>query len=366
MKLRWKKIGCALLVLMLVVGGSLAAASAKTLTEWLAGFDSGENWFGLDYAFDITDTAACWKLLQQPITVLNVGEKEVVYPLVEPGGKKVNDDPLGGSIAGTTAAVHVLGKNEDGWTLIEGLDEYDRLIRGYVRTRLLKTVTPNNKFGLIIDKLTQQMYVFVGGELFSQCGISTGLPTDETPFNETASGEYLISSWVGAFENESLICDLALRFNNGDLLHEVPYMLLGDGTKRYSTYEGNLGEKASHGCVRVTRFATPEGLDQRWLWDNLKKNTKVVIWDDDGRRYPYADVMTPLYYNADGGKYYHAYDNCSGVKPEYIPMAGFLYLQLDEPGYDELEPCPFCVPVKSMRWADAFNAKRGYLPEDPQ
>ena len=114
----------------------------------LEGFESSITWFGEDFAYDITDEEACWELLQRPITVLDAGQREEIYPRVTPGGEKVNDDKLGGFINGASAAVHVLGEDEDGWTLIEGLDYYNRVIRGYVKTSLLKTVTPNNKYGL--------------------------------------------------------------------------------------------------------------------------------------------------------------------------------------------------------------------------
>lgn len=357
---------CLLAVLLLGSGlGASAAPKSKTLEQWMEGFASGESWFGENYAYDITDTAACWELLQRPVTVLDVGEREVVYPLAEPGGKKVNNDLYGGYIAGTTAAVHALGQDEGGWTLIEGLDCYDRLIRGYVKTKLLKTVTPNPTYGIIVDKLTQRLYVFKDGELFSDCGVSTGLPNKKEPYNETASGEYLISSWVGDFENEGMVCAKALRFNNGDLFHEVPYILLGDGTKRYSKFEAQLGQKASHGCIRVARLPNAQGLCQNWLWDNIKKGTKVVIWDDDGRAYPYPAPDTQLFYNTKGGKYYHAVEDCSGVRKTYLPLTGFSYAQMGETPFSKLEPCPHCVPVRSKSWIDQYNAARGFLPDGP-
>lgn len=361
-----KKMAAGLVAVLLFVAALCPApiAHAKTVEEWMAGYESAQNWFGEDFAYDITDPASCWELLQRPITVLNVGEREVVYPLVEPGGKKVNNDKLGGCIAGTTAAVHVLGKDENGWTLIEGMDEYDRLIRGYVRTKLLKTVTPNKKYGIIIDKLTQRLYVFIDGEFFSSCAISTGLANDEQPFNETASGEYLVSSWVGAFENEGMICEKGLRFNNGDLMHQVPYLVLGDGTKRFSSYEAKLGTKASHGCVRVARYPNDDGLSINWLWDNLKKNTKVLIWDDDGRVYPYPAEDTPLYYNPSGGSKYHSTATCAGVKEKYYPLSPFLYSELDGDSYKKLEPCDFCTPVKRKAWIDQHNLTRGVIDQD--
>ena len=309
--LRMLKRCAALMLLSALMLGGLPRASAKTVEEWLEGFETGETWFGEDFAYDITDEEACWELLQRPITVLDAGQREEIYPRVTPGGEKVNDDKLGGFINGASAAVHVLGEDEDGWTLIEGLDYYNRVIRGYVKTSLLKTVTPNDKYGVIIDKLTQRLYVFIDGKLWSSCSVSTGLPNDEQPYNETAAGEYLIVSWVGDFDSEGMICGMALRFNGGDMIHEVPHVLNADGTKSYSRWEALLGQKASHGCVRTQRRANEDGLNAQWLWDNLKRNTKVLVWDDKGRKMPYPDDGLELFYNPEGGQYYHADAYCS-------------------------------------------------------
>jgi hypothetical protein len=231
----------------------------------------------------------------KPITVLDVDETESVYPLKAPGGEKVNEDKLGGFINGASAAVHVLGSDEDGWTLIEGLDYYNRIIRGYVKTKLLKTVTPNEHYGVIVDKLTQRLYVFIDGEYFSSCAVSTGLPNDEQPYNETAAGEYVAISWSGGFDSEGMYCDMAIRFNNGDKMHRCPATFWP--TAPSTKWESQLGQKASHGCIRVARLPNEDGLDQTWLWNNLKRYTKIVIWDDAGREIPYPADDTLLYYN---------------------------------------------------------------------
>ena len=342
-----------------------AAASAKTVAEWLEGYETGETWFGEDFAYDITDEEACWELLMRPITVLDAGEKEAIYPRVTPDGEKVNNDKLGGFINGASAAVHVLGEDEDGWTLIEGLDYYNRVIRGYVRTKLLKTVTPTEKYGIIIDKLTQKLHVFIDGKYWSSCAVSTGLPNDEQPYNETAAGEYLIVSWVGEFDSEGMMCDMALRFNGGDMIHQVPYVYLADGSKRFTKWEEQLGQKASHGCVRTARVANDDGLNIRWLWENVKRNTKVVVWDDRGRMLPYPDDSLELYYNTEGGKYYHATANCKSVKEKYLPLTGFKYSELETGAYAKLDPCPSCTPVKRKSVIDEQNIARGAVtPEE--
>ena len=354
-----------LLTIVLLLGlWPISSASAKTVAEWLEGYRTGKDWFGDDVKYDITDEAACWALLMKPITVLDVGETESVYPLKTPGGEKVNNDKLGGFINGASAAVHVLGEDEDGWTLIEGIDYYNRIIQGYVKTKLLKQITPNAHYGVIIDKLTQRLNVFIDGKFFSSCAVSTGLPNDEQPYNETSAGEYVCISWSGGFDSEGMYCDMAIRFNNGDKIHEVPCTILADGTHRYTKWESQLGQKASHGCVRVARLPNDDGLDQEWLWNNLKRMTKVVIWDDEGRKAPYPSDDTLLYYNPNGGKYYHSTPECSSVKKKYYPLTAFTYAELDTGIFAKLEPCPSCTPVKRKAFIDEQNLKRGAITQE--
>ena len=334
----------------------------------LEGFEGGSTWFGEDFAYDITDEEACWELLQRPITVLNVSEKEVVYPRVTPNGEKVVNEWQGGSINGSLAAVHVLGEDEDGWTLIEGLDYYNRVIRGYVKTSLLKTVTPNEKYGIIIDKLTQRLYMFIDGKLWSSCAVSTGLVNAQQPYNETAAGEYLVGSWVGGFDSEGMYCEMGIRFNGGDLLHQVPYVAYADGSKDFTKYGSLLGRKASHGCVRVARTPNDEGLCISWLWENLKKNTKVVVWDDAGRTLPYPDDDLPLYYNPDGGTSYHATATCASVRDKFLPLTQFTYGELETGKFASLTACPYCVPAKRRAVIDEINQERidlGLLLKNP-
>ena len=324
----------------------------------LAGYRSGADWFGEDFHYDITNEEACWELLQRPVTVLDVGEKEVVYLLDAPDGEKVVDEWQGGFINGSLASVHVLGEDENGWTLVEGLDYYDRVIQGYVKTRLLKTVTPNSKYGIIIDKLTQRLYMFIDGKVWSSCAVSTGLANEDQPYNETATGEYLIGSWVGGFDSEGMYCEMGIRFNGGDLLHMVPYTTYADGSKDFAKFGSLLGRKASHGCVRVARTANDDGLNISWLWENLKKNTKVVIWDDDGRVLPYPADDTELFYNPDGGASYHASATCRSVREKFLPLTGFTYGELDEGKYAKLDPCPYCTPAKRRDVIDEINQER--------
>ena len=57
------------------------------------------------------------------------------------------------------------------------------------------------------------------------------------------------------------------------------------------------------------------------------------------------DANQVLYYNPDGGSYYHASANCSKVAIKYLPLKGqFIYSQLNEPQYKDLKPCDVCNP----------------------
>ena len=74
------------MALCLVLLLSIVPAQAKTVEEWLEGFETGETWFGEDFAYDITDEEACWELLQKPITILDAEQREAIFPRVTPDG----------------------------------------------------------------------------------------------------------------------------------------------------------------------------------------------------------------------------------------------------------------------------------------
>lgn len=315
--------------------------------------DKTNSWFE---SYDINDTKTMWNMLMKPITILDAPEKTKIYLLDAPKGKRVKKDKLGGYINAAQAGVKVLGEDEDGYTLIEAYDDHDRLLQGYVKSSLLKTVAPDPEMGLIIDKLTQKIYIFKDGEYLSSLQISTGLVNKDQPYNETSTGEFLISSWTGDFlSGTDMLCRKAIRFNGGDLLHMVPALVRGDGGYDYSPFEAKLGSKASHGCVRIQRNKNEDGYNMDWLWDNLKKGTKVVVWDDDGRQRPYPDDYLKIYYNENGGKYYHSTARCHSVRDRYLPLTQIYYGQLRDAEFSKLTPCPFCQPPIKEEHIDALN-----------
>jgi hypothetical protein len=272
--------------------------------------------------------------------------------------------------------VHVLEKGDE-WTLIEAYSSapegssvkvYATLFQGYVKTELLKEREVDQTYGIVIDKQQQRLYLFREGVWFTTMLCSTGFAKKSTPWNETPAGEYLMISWTGDFWSGDLFCQMAMRINDGILIHEVPCKErvneeTGETSWSYERCERYLGEKASHGCIRVQRQLTPEGINEKWLWDHLPKGdvkktcVKVIIWDDAGRTLGYPDDDLPLYYNPKKGTNYHSQPTCSLVSEKYEPMQAFRYGELDEKPYSKLTRCPGCAPQLRKKEIDELNEK---------
>jgi len=326
---------------------------------------------------DIRDEEAVWAMLTAPITIVEGEQKKQVVLRARPD----NDAEGVGVVTCASQSIHVLENLDNGWSLVETYSSsfhdskvkaWNAFVIGYIPTDRLKTKQPNTDYGMLIDKLTQEIYIFREGKFFTKLLISTGLYNEKQPYNETRSGEFLIVSRVGEFRSDNMFCSMALRFNSGDLLHEVPHVKNADGSKNYKNTEFKLGTRASHGCVRVQRRRNEDGINMSWLWDNIKVNTKLAIWEDfAGRQMDYPDPSMPLYYNPNGGSNFHSTANCSGVRNEYLPLAGmFTYGELRVGEHAKLTPCVYCTPPRSPEEIDAINEihktqSPGMVPQVP-
>lgn len=311
---------------------------------------------------DIADEAAVWAMLTAPMTVVDAGQKEQVLLYAEPDAKS----EAVAVVTGASQGVHVLEERGDGWTLVETysssfhdskVKKWNAFVAGYIQTSKLKKVQVNQEYGIVIDKLTQRLYLFHDGKLMTELLCSTGLYNERQPYNETRSGEFMIISRVGDFKSDNLVCGIGLRFNGGDLLHEVPHTVNADGSKNYKNCEPKLGSRASHGCIRVQRLRNADGVNMRWIWDNIKTGTKLVVWEDyQGRQITPPAVDTRVYYNPKGGSNYHRAETCKGVKDQYLPLTSFAYSELDSGDYAALTPCPYCCPPRRRSEIAEINA----------
>lgn len=312
---------------------------------------------------DISNEQAVWEMLCAPITVIRGNQKDQYLLRSRPDK---NSEPVA-DVTYASQGVHVLEELDNGWTRVEvrsssfsdsTVKAWNSFVTGYVETALLYDILPDNSsYAVVIDKLTQRCYIFRNGHLFSTLLCSTGKPNASQPYNETQSGEFLIVSPVGNFNSNELVCDMGLRFNRGNLLHQVPYILSEDGYQDFSTCESALGSRASHGCIRVQRRLTPEGTNMTWLWNNRKMNSRLVIWEDsEGRYLTLPDNETPVYVNSAGGKTYHSAAVCDAVAERFLPLKQIRYIDLRSEQYAALTPCKYCVPPLGPERTVELNA----------
>ena len=315
---------------------------------------------------DPLDEAACWAMLTAPMTVVRGDPRSQVMLRAEPDG----DSEAIGEITCASQGVHVLEHLDNGWSRVECYSSsfedsrtkaWNALLTGYVPTDLLTEKQVKTKYAFIVDKLDQRLYLYQEGKLLDVLAVSTGLVTEGKPYNESRSGEYILWSLSGAFEDGDTVCNYGVRFNHGDLLHELPHT----GEDNYSYTEPKMGSRASHGCIRVQRKRTPKGINMRWIWNALydgQVNSRMVIWEDwPGRAIAMPAADTPLYYNPHGGVNYHDSPTCYGVRDRYEPMTAFTYGELDAAPYDDLTACPYCVPPRRAEDIEAIND--AHLPQ---
>ena len=120
---------------------------------------------------------AIWKVMMQPITVITGKDQRLTYKLRATPDASTKKDNVVGELTYASQGVNVIEQRDDGWSLVEffnssygpncasrrGYGNTDDLIRGYVETQYLTQITPRTDFGLLIDKLKQEMYVFKEG-----------------------------------------------------------------------------------------------------------------------------------------------------------------------------------------------------------
>ena len=199
-------------------------------------------------------------------------------------------------------------------------------------------------------------------------------PTAETPAPQTTDGILLerlvtfFTLWSGNRQDEML----ALCSPSWQQKQENPrtslFMLIGNRIPKDCTPESISGTDADD-SRRVTLTATIDrktGKDPEkyrmavrmtkengeWFVDpqSLQSNETLETPDPNITPTP-APTATPavfsntvLYYNPNGGEYYHADQNCRNVGKKNLPLAGqFYYSELNDEPYSKLKPCNVCA-----------------------
>ena len=332
--------------------------------------DTGSYWCT---PMNLEDEEAIWKMLTAPITVadIDMNKQTVIYSEPDENSEGI------GMVTGQSQGLRVLETLDNGWTWVQTYStsfhdskvlNFNAFVTGYILTKKLKTVNVNQNYGIIIDKLTQRLYLFKDGHLETSLAVSTGKykpdAKKQQPYNETRSGEYLIIyTKTGSLNDEEsgMVCSYALKFNAADYIHEVPHRKNADGTKNFRGFEEILGNRASHGCIRVQAKKNTAGYNMSVLANLIKKRKdknciKLVIWEDyQGRQVKIPEDDTPLYYNPKGGSLYHSVADCASVKKKFLPLTAFTYGELEETDYSKLKPCPYCMPSPRKEALEEIN-----------
>lgn len=208
--------------------------------------------------------------MYSPFYVLDIDMDEVYYPLTSPGGSAGNNKIYGGQVG-----VEVVSIEGDYAYINAYRYPGGRAMDGYVPVSMLKEVTPDDQYSIIIDKRQQRLFLFEYGELKADMYCSTGKTTTETP-----AGEFLKYGTKRTIYSDADpdIAYYGIKLNGRVYIHSVSHI---DGD--YSVSIDMLGRKASHGCIRVP-------LDwAEWFYNNIPDNTKIVITEYRGDTPPLGE-----------------------------------------------------------------------------
>lgn len=198
------------------------------------------------------------------IIVINASETTPVSIKREPSE---NSESLG-VVYGNLMHIEVLNNLDNGYSEIATWD-YKTMepIQGYIATSLLKKVTPQKDFGVVVDTNQQQIYIYKNEQLIKNFLCSTGI---EEGKSYTPKGIYLLGDRGTSFYSKRYGQGGYnwVRFCNNYLFHSVPF----DVNRKIIPEEADkLGEKASHGCVRLSID------DAQWFYDNMPRGTMVIV-----------------------------------------------------------------------------------------
>ena len=216
------------------------------------------------------------------MTSVDVGESEsaYIYDSIEEGRKRL------GTVSGLSQGLNVVKELDSGWSLVEAFRNEDgAFVRGYIRSNKLRTVEPNQNYGLVIDKAAQTLTVWKDGAPVGSCSVSTGLPTTKYLYRETPAGEFITVTRRGTTEYYGKgYCLYTIRINGTYHIAEIP-TTKKNGTD-FSLLADSLGEKATRGYICIAHDASTDGgINAEWIWNMTtdNKKVKVLILDDKDR-----------------------------------------------------------------------------------
>lgn len=222
--------------------------------------------------------AEIWAIMRKPSVVIAGNGTFRRFDLYK---EKNKDSRSVGSLRCATQALEVL-EVEGKWARVRAWDHAGgKEVTGYLPVRMLTVVPPSGHYGVLIDKREQTLTVYEDGKAIGTVPISTGLVVEKNYYRETPPGAFLTDVHTGAsFAQEGYRYEYPLKYDAGNMIHSAGYVRTGR-VRDYSETLPMLGKKASHGCTRVSPFATEEHpINMYWLWTHLSFHTRVIVLDD--------------------------------------------------------------------------------------
>ena len=144
--------------------------------------------------------------------------------------------------------------------------------------------------------------------------------------------EYTIERMEGSDGNTSRIVTMKVRFSemSGETVKRLQVVMVKVNDVWYV-------DPNSLGGVVIDEAAEAAAAQ------NITTRTDINTTKAPSTATPSPSSIT-VYYNADGGKYYHATETCAAVAEQYWPLTAFSFDLINSAEYSRLVPCPRCNP----------------------
>ena len=235
------------------------------------------------------DDETVWAAMTAPMAVVDIPAVEHQKLYAEASSKS----EVMGTVHGQSQGLEVIAPGKT-FTLVRAWRHEDgAYIEGYVPTKKLKTILPSQHYGILIDKEAQTLTLYENGKPIASMMVSTGLMAQDKLFRETRAGAFITTDRIISFESHGFRYDYPIRIDGGNLIHQMGY--LPKGKKADFTQQlGQLGKKASEGCVRMDyRTSETSPVNAYWLWTHLEYGTKVLVLDDPEARMKRLNQLYP-------------------------------------------------------------------------
>ncbi len=225
------------------------------------------------------DDASVWQAIIAPITVVKGRDivRESILEQPQAGSRAV------GQVFSAHTGLKVLGLEGKFAKVGAWRFEDASYVEGYIPADRLTTYLPNQHWGLLLDKASQTLTVYHEGKVVGKTRTSTGLMVAKAIKQESRAGAFTLGQRLPYFDNLGFRYKYAMRVDGKNLMHQLGHPT--SGRMNFDVEDAVMGQKASHGCLRVDRLPGENGINAFWLWTHIPSTTKVLVLDDMEQRH---------------------------------------------------------------------------------